>query len=203
MQAKSFAVSYSLLLALVSSNVLTALAQPGGYGGYGGYESPPPIPRHFNGMGGWDRGYGTGSGSYGAGSWGGWSRPNHRFHRYGWGSWATPYYAGGPGYGAANMSTVDEQGALYESRNYYIPDPNGITIPSVSGPYGWTSGTVTLMSEEKRKAAQPKIEHVALTSKYRLGPDTDVLEGGIIALHLTKDANLLVTAGNTRLVDQS
>ncbi len=200
MQARGLrTVCITLLVGAIVSSSISVSAQPG-TGANGGY-GRPPFPRHYGGMGGWDRQYGANPDR--EGSWGGWSRPNHRFRRYGWGSWATPYYAGGPGYSSANMDTVDEQGSLYTARTYYIPDPNSIVVPNVTGPYGWTSGSVTMKSEAERKKAQPKIERVTVQSKFKLGPDTDVLDGGIIALHLTTDACLVVTADNTRLVDRT
>ena len=97
-----------------------------------------------------------------------------------------------------DYDTVDEEGGMYEGRDYNMPIP-----PAVGGGgYTWTSGTAKIKSPDEVKKAQKPVETVQTHSRYRLGPDADVLDGGHIAFHLTKDAFLYVTSDNTKVVDR-
>jgi hypothetical protein len=147
---------------------------------------------HYDNYGRWGR-----NRFDGVGAWGGWGRPNNRWIRTGWGGWAAPYY-GGPGYGYdRNAQSVDEEGTVYPSTNYNV---GSIDL----GAYAGHSASETVSAEIKSKPAiEPvRMKPVSTKSVYKLGPDTDVLDNGSIAVRLNDKTFLLVHSEQTLVVDQ-
>lgn len=157
-------------------------------GARGGYRGMPYGERRMYG-------YGMDA-SPNWGTWGGWARPHHRFRSYGWGAWDDPYYASAGGYGCNNYNggTVDAAGSLYPTYTYsYIP----ATITGST----WSSGTVSAVPIKSIEPDDTK-EKITFKSKFKLGPDADIIEGGKIAFRLLDDAFLLVNEKNVVVVDQ-
>lgn len=134
--------------------------------------------------------------------WGGWARPWHTWYGGGWGGgWAVPYYAGGGGFLNLNFTnnqqdgrSVDEQGNQYPARQYqyqqnvqnYNYGDESAQVAEQSGDAGGGNGT-TQQAE----------------GDYRLGPDTDILPGGKIAIQLTDQAYMMITPAGTQIMDQA
>ena len=149
----------------------------------------------MRGMRGWGRRYGYG---YGYGGWGGWARPHHRFRNYGWGG-SNPYYAEGGGYGSNYLpnNTIDAGGSMYPAYSFnYMP-----SVPASITSSTWTSGTVSAVPIKTVEPKEPT-EKIVYKSKFKLGPDADIIGDGMIAFHLEKDAFLLVDNKKLVVVDQ-
>lgn len=150
------------------------------------------FPNHYDNFGRW------GANRMSApGAWGGWARPGNRWVRTGWGGWSEPYY-GGPGSGyIPGSQPVDEEGTSYPPVNYNIG-------PLSLGQYAGHSAAETVSAEIKKKPdIEPaRMKAIPTKSVYRLGPDTDVLENGSVAVRLNDNTFLLVDSTQTLVVDQ-
>jgi hypothetical protein len=192
----------SLLIASVAVLQVFAIASPaadarGARGGHrfpgSGYsEAHCGFHNHYDNYGRW----GTGR-MYAPGAWGGWARPRNRWWNTGWGGWSEPCY-GGPGTGfVPGSAPVDQEGNVYPSANYNI---GGLSL----GQYAGHSASETVSAEIKKK---PDIEPVRMNavstkSVYKLGPDTDVLDNGNVAVRLNDASFLIVDSEKTSVVDQ-
>lgn len=139
---------------------------------------------HYDNMGHWG-GWGRRGGPQRWGRAGGWARPNHRFYGYGWGGWYSPNYAVGSGYALdpVNRQILDDEASMYTASDYAVAP--GAVYSSIIN--------------KKKKNQAPKIIY---KSRYKLGPDADIIDGGRIAFHLTDGAFLLVDSGQLLVVDQ-
>jgi spermidine synthase len=140
------------------------------------------------------------------GHWGGWARSWHRGGWGGWGVWGEPYYAGNGGYVNLNVSdntqTVDEEGNTYPPNNYKynqaaVNNYDWSNNPNNNQVSGGPSGNPSDNNSDSAGSGSTQD-----ASDYRLGPDTDILPDGKIAMQLTDKAYLLVSGSGTQLVDQ-
>ena len=147
---------------------------------------------HYDNYGRWG-----GNRMYAPGAWGGWARPRNRWWNTGWGGWSEPYY-GGPGAGyVPGSQPVDEEGTVYPAANYNV---GALSL----GAYAGHSASETVSAEIKKKPDIEPIRMKAVSTKsvYKLGPDTDVLETGNVAVRLNDDSFLIVDSKQTFVVDQ-
>lgn len=155
-------------------------------GSHAGYDN------HYDNQGRWGR-----NDLDGYGPWGGWGRPGNRWVNTGWGGWYEPMY-GVPGsaYDSSSQS-VDAAGNVYPNQNYNI---SGIELGAFAG----HSASETVSAEIKAKPAIEPVRMKPVTTKsvFKLGPDTDVLDNGGIAVRLNDDTFLLVAPKQTLVVDQ-
>ncbi|MBY0547840.1 MAG: hypothetical protein K2W95_11130, partial [Candidatus Obscuribacterales bacterium] len=134
--------------------------------------------------------------------WGGWARPYHTWYGGGWGGgWAVPYYAGGGGFVNLNFTnnqqdgrSVDEQGNQYPARQYqYQQNVQNYNYGDEQSQVAEQQGNQDGGGGDSQKAE----------GDYRLGPDTDILPGGKIAIQLTDQAYMMLTANGTQIMDQA
>lgn len=183
---------------LLASLMVVQLAAPlearGGRGFPGAKfsDSHAGYDNHYDNQGHWGR-----NDLDGYGPWGGWGRPGNRWVNTGWGGWYEPMYgAPGSSYDSSSQS-VDAAGNVYPNQNYNI---SGIDL----GAYAGHSASETVSAEIKAKPAiEPvRMKPVATKSVFKLGPDTDVLDNGGVAVRLNDDTFLLVAPKQTLVVDQ-
>lgn len=154
-----------------------------------------PYPAYSSDNNGYWGGWGRTRGRKRYGSWGGWARPHHRFRQYGWGGWSEPRYGGAGGYASENFAShsVDAQGGLYHSAGYSY-------VPAQTNNYSWPSANAVSQEETEPDKAANKVEY---KTRYRLGPDADIINNGYIAFHLTENAYLLMQPDMIAVVDKS
>lgn len=134
--------------------------------------------------------------------WGGWARPYHTWYGGGWGGgWAVPYYAGGGGYVNLNFTnnqqdgrSVDEQGNQYPARQYQYQQ----NVQNYN--YGDDQSQVAQQQDNQDDGGGDSQKS---EGDYRLGPDTDILPGGKIAIQLTDQAYMMLTPSGTQIMDQA
>ena len=143
-----------------------------------------PYPKYEKDNNGYWGGWGGIRGRHRWGTAGGFARPNHRFVEYGWGGWSTPYYGTGAGYSSKSFSehSIDAAGNLYPPNSYRF------------------STSVANLKPIEEDIPDKKIE---CKSKYRLGPDADILKDGKIAFHLTPTAFLMASNNKIVVVDET
>ena len=170
-------------------------------GGFRGRGGRGRGMRMYGGGGGYRNNYGNQAlwGNWGGargGSWGGWARPQHRFRGYGWGGWSSPYYGagGGYGYGGYGSYPVDVGGGMYPTSSYSY-------TPATVSSFTWTSGSVSAVPLKSIEPEAPK-DLIKYKSKFKLGPDADIIDNGKVAFHLTDDAFLLVSDSKLVAVEQ-
>lgn len=167
---------------------------------------------HYDHFGHWGNHWG------GYGRWGGWARPWHNWSWGGWGGWGVPFYAGGPGYVNVNLGSnnsnnqaVDSEGGQYPARNYryqpnyvnnYYWNGEGEQAPAAGGQISQQVQVRPDQSQQDQGQTPPDLAQQD-SANFRLGPDTDILPGGKIAIQLTDNAYLLVGASGTQVMDQT
>lgn len=171
---------------------------------------------HFGHWGGYNH-WGNRWGGYGYRHWGGWARPWHTWYGGGWGGWGVPFYAAGPGYVNVNYNggeTIDEQGSVAPARsynyqntvnNYSWGNGNGNNAGDANAGNASETGSTSDKSSVASDDDDTDDSAMALTktdSDYRLGPDTDILPDGKVAVYLTDKAYMLVSPQGTLVIDQ-
>lgn len=121
----------------------------------------------------------------------GWARTG--WYGGGWGGWYVPNYAAGNGFvnlnlDSNNATTVDEEGNNYPARKY--------NTAQIDNDANYYENSVSPPAQIANSQMQSN------PSNYRLGPDTDVIAGGKVVMHLTDNSYMLLAPDKTLVMDQ-
>jgi spermidine synthase len=150
---------------------------------------------HWNSFHSWDHHYG----------WGGWGRPWGGWYGggWGWGNWGVPALSTGLNFNINenNGQSVDEEGNNYPARRYRSSN----VVNNYYNNDGSDAGSNQPQIQTQvatNNAGSPGGDTTTDEGDFRLGPDTDVIKGGKIAVHLTDNSYMVVNPDKTTVFDQ-
>lgn len=170
-----------------------------------------------------DRGRGWGGRGWGYGHWGsyghwghyGWARPGHAWGWGGWGGWggyggwSVPVYAGGGGFlnvnlGSNNSNNSTPGNSTTNNYSQQSVDEEGNTYPARTYNYAQNQNDNNDDGDDQTASnSQDNGPVDRATADYRLGPDTDILPSGQVAIKLTDGAYLMITPQKMQIIDQA